>query len=81
MIIRGFATHLERAYWIFFGAVGVFFFVAFLTALGYASRLKMPTYYILSLALLIIGNLFAWLKFTRPNEHAPTLEWKNDHLY
>lgn len=31
--------------------------------------------------LLVIGNLFAWLKLTRPNEHGPTLEWKNNELY
>lgn len=81
MIIRGFTSHLEPVYYYFFCIVGAFFFVAFLIASVFAFRLKMPIYYLLSLSLLVIGNLFAWLKLTRPHEHAPTLEWKNDKLF
>jgi hypothetical protein len=45
MIIRGFTSRAEFAYWIIYGIVGAAFFVVFGINMVMSFKLKMPSFY------------------------------------
>ena len=73
MIIRGFNSGLETAYYYAFTCNGVIFFFLFsvmsISSLSKASRFNIVCS--LSFIFLALGNLFAWIKLCQPNEQVP----------
>jgi hypothetical protein len=68
MIIRGFDTAEETAYFYAFTITGALFFVAFGVVFIWAQVRKVSATYRWSAFMLVIGNLFAWLKLVSRND-------------